>query len=314
VSFKLLPDVRRILIVLLSFFLVCDFWTDPGSLVALVDRNTLAIRFERVLVENPTCRPGLLDKHDLAPGSGIYLDTVQASDCDAKLPDLSPMTRPGRIAGMLLLAQHKYELAQYMFVRTSEYHKDDAFIHYLLGIAAWRRGDKISAVEFWKMTGAERLWLAQAWACAVQNDPCALAFAHLALTVNPSDTDAIRDFGRYAEAGGHIEQAVAAYAKVLTMGCQSYTCEIILGRMYGLQFRWDDAINHYRRATELNPRSGEPYYALAQVFAQLCDLPRALQVAEQGRRVDPDFGWNAFFLKQYTNGPERLEYDKRCAR
>jgi len=313
VMLKLPMIPGRILTVVLIFVVLGGGLMD--RLVWASNRNTLALQVMQMLVKDPGCRPELLNRQDVALESDTYLDKLSMDNaCNGSLGYLTLSVRPSRIAGIMLIAQAKYTLAENVLLQTSEYNRNDAFVRYLLGIAAWRHGDRVSARSFWQGTGAERLWIAQAWACAVQNDPCALSFANIALSVSPSDVEVIRDVGRYAEAQGRIDQAIAAYSRVLTMNCQSFACEMLLGHMYRLQFRWEDAINHYERASQLNPRSGEPYYALARVYSQLCDLPRAFRVAEQGQLADPGFGWNAFFLQQFTTGPEKLEYDRRCTR
>jgi len=234
------------------------------------------------------------------------------ADCNAGFVDFGLGVYPSRMTGILLISQGRYSSAIDELKRTNEYSAGGIFVRYLLGISAWRNKDHSSAVEFWTGIGVERLWLMEGWACAVRNDPCAISFAELALAVSPTNTDVIRDYGRYEEAHGRKELAIVAYSRVLSMNCQSYICNILIGHMYRLQSRWEDAINHYSMASQINPLNGESYYLIAGVLINQCNLSRALSIAERGQLVDPGYGWNAYFIQRYTTGIGKQEYDTHC--
>jgi tetratricopeptide (TPR) repeat protein len=89
-----------------------------------------------------------------------------------------------------------------------------------------------------------------------------------------------------AEASRRLAQA--AFEKAVQLNADSWQGNILIADIYRQRDKWDEAIQHYRAAAELNPSSPAPYLGLATVCWQTGEFEQAETALQKVLELDPE--------------------------
>ncbi len=89
-----------------------------------------------------------------------------------------------------------------------------------------------------------------------------------------------------AEASRRLAQA--AFEKAVQLKADSWQGDILIADIYRQRDKWDEAIQHYQAAAELNPSSPAPYLGLATVCWQTGQFEQAETALQKALKLDPE--------------------------
>ena len=88
--------------------------------------------------------------------------------------------------------------------------------------------------------------------------------------------------------GRHFTRAAAAFEEVLALDSDNFAARMGAGEMRLWLHDLPAAEEHYRRASEIDPRAGEPLGVLALMAAQARDIPAARDMAKRALSLQPN--------------------------
>lgn len=89
-----------------------------------------------------------------------------------------------------------------------------------------------------------------------------------------------------------FEEAEYEMRKALTLGLQHRdlsTAHAIMGRIYGEQNRWQEAISEHQKALELNPDNARNWTNLGVAYRRTAQYDKAASCYDKALAIDPDY-------------------------
>jgi tetratricopeptide (TPR) repeat protein len=197
--------------------------------------------------------------------------------------------------GEALYKEGKFAEAKDVFAGYVERKPENAFGHYMLGLASWKSGD---------LTGAEK-----AFNEALAKDPKhvksllnsarvlmdldrnqeALERIQTARTVDSTSTESVRLLARAHHRLGDVESAVRAYRDALIADERDVWAMNNLGMLYLEQRKPQDALGPLARAVQLKPTSPIFQNNLGMTLELLGDLTGAKQAYDDALKADSSY-------------------------
>jgi len=186
---------------------------------------------------------------------------VQAEAAPAA--EVSPASAPEPVVVTYAMAEQAYFDGDYegavdFFERYTADHPDNAWGHYMLGLAAWKAGDAENADAAF----AAALALDPRHVKSLVNDARVLleldrtadadTRVAAALDLDPANVDAHRVLGRVRQAQARVEEAKAAYAEALRLDGNDVWSLNNLGLLLIGQGRYDEALAPLAKAAGLD--------------------------------------------------------------
>jgi len=139
-----------------------------------------------------------------------------------------------------------------------------------------------------------------------------------ALELDPHLTDARNNLGAVYDVTGRKDLAEQEFLKVL--GDQAYSApekaHLNLGLLYGSQGRQDEALNHLRKAVELNPKFYRGHFELASLLdkmGKLEEAAREYEVAAPEYKANGEYHYRIGLAYMKLNEPAKAtEHFTRC--
>ncbi|MFZ0395016.1 MAG: tetratricopeptide repeat protein, partial [Terracidiphilus sp.] len=122
---------------------------------------------------------------------------------------------------------------------------------------------------------------------AAGNADGALADAHEALALDPTERDDLQLDGDILVKMGRAEEAVAIYKRVLAMDANDRFALTSLGYASRALGRNQDAERYFRRLAEVDPHSYEPYLALGDLYTTERNFPPAQAAYAKAYALSP---------------------------
>jgi TolB-like protein/DNA-binding winged helix-turn-helix (wHTH) protein/Tfp pilus assembly protein PilF len=121
-----------------------------------------------------------------------------------------------------------------------------------------------------------------------------------ALRLQPDLGDAHRELGRYYYAAGELDRGYDELLAVSQAWPNDAETFRLLGEIDRERNRWDQAVAHLRRATELDPRNGEYTYHLQLVYRRMHRYDEGLRfIADAFAREPENPEWKWLYLAEY---------------
>jgi Flp pilus assembly protein TadD len=155
----------------------------------------------------------------------------------------------------------RYREAEELFTAYTQRRPENGFGHYMLGLSAWKAGDRsiaadalARAVELDPENLKAKLNLGRVL-LEEGRAPDALAYLESAVGMAPESAEAYRVLGNVRSELGQIEPAVMAYHHALVLDAEDAWTMNNLGLLLVRQGRFDEALPALARATQLKPGS-----------------------------------------------------------
>jgi len=88
---------------------------------------------------------------------------------------------------------------------------------------------------------------------------------------------------------GNFQQAIESYSRAIELNPKLATAYHNLGEMLVGQKRWDEAIANYRQAIAINPDSFESYHSLGKTWADRGECDRAIACYRKSLEINPNY-------------------------
>lgn len=276
--------------ILIGLLLIFNGVNSINFLFTSIEKNLFALQVVSLLTAEPTYNPSSLKKSEAGVKSRRFNERTSEINPLNSFAHLDPPKGPSRIGAFFLFAQGNYQQAEQLLTKLNKDSDDKLLIYHFLGLSAWRRNDSKSAIEYWKTSHSDILWMTRAieyvWP---QGDfEGGIKFAEMAHAVAPENMNHVQMLGKFYEYAGDRAKAKEIYEIALINKCKSYVCEMMLGRLYFLKDEFQNAILHYEQAHKLNEKQAEPLFYIALVYLQSCSLKEAFDYLDRARMLDED--------------------------
>jgi superkiller protein 3 len=200
--------------------------------------------------------------------------TQQASDANAAevsaVPETSSVTTPhasvvtGPVAfdeAQTAFNEKRYADAVRLFTTYTSDKPDNVWGYYMLGLSAWKAGDRDAAVNAFTLAlekdashvksqiNLTRVLLEQGRA------QDALPHVEAALAIDSTSGESVRLFGRVKRELGDSAGAIAAYKRAIVLDERDVWSMNSLAKLYIAQGKFDDALGPLARAVEIDSTS-----------------------------------------------------------
>lgn len=140
----------------------------------------------------------------------------------------------------------------------------------------------------------------------------AIPLIQKALSIIPDSANAYNNLGNALKACDLPEQAENAYLKALDIEPDAARFSN-LGSLYKLQKRWDEALQAYRKAIEIDAYREEIHNNLGNVLQDMGRLDEACEAYQQAIRIQPDYAEAYYNLSLcYQNQHKQAETIDAC--
>jgi len=205
--------------------------------------------------------------------------------------------------GLLLTLQLKHDEALIRTRRAVELSPSDPEILMIHGMALEWAGEISEAIQYINQAlelnpnnATAHAFLAEAYIDSNRPDE-ALIKAQYAIELEPENMWAWRNLGYVYENLGQYDKALESYQQALAIQPLS-SIYMSLGRnefvKVGADFQ--QALNYFRSATEVDPRNPQVYAELGRAYWLLEDYDTAITILQTGIAQDPTFGVNYAYL------------------
>jgi predicted Zn-dependent protease len=206
-----------------------------------------------------------------------------------------------------------YVEAAQLFTVYTEKHPENAWGHYMLGLAAWKSGESDRALSAFDRTleldpthrksmyNSSRVLLEQG------RSPEALERIEQALGQEPLSTEGLRLLGRARYQLGKVDEAIEAYRRALTTDERDVWSMNNLGLIYIEQGRSSEALGPLARAVQL--RSNAPVFQnnLGVALERSGYPVAAAKAYEAAIQVDSSYTKASVALARVTGGEQQPE-------
>ena len=123
---------------------------------------------------------------------------------------------------------------------------------------------------------------------ATGNVQGALEQYRIVSSIAPDDDQTWLRLGIAAKSAGEVDEAVAAFSKLLRLGARKALAHQMLGAIHLEEHRIEASIRHSRAAIALQPRFAEAYSNLGTALLRQGDTAAAIANYREALRIDPD--------------------------
>jgi predicted Zn-dependent protease len=261
---------------------------------------------------------GSSDRSDIQSATaGVKTPVVSGSSTDSAEPSVATGTAETmpvsyEQAESTFISGDYPEAAQ-LFTLYTEKHPENAWGHYMLGLAAWKTGESDRALSAFdraleldpnhrkSMYNSSRVLLEKG------RPQEALDRIEQALSQEPSSTEGLRLLGRARYQLGKVDDAIEAYRRALSTDERDVWSMNNLGLIYIEQERSSDALGPLARAVQL--RSNAPVFQNnLGVALERSGYPVAASKAyEAALQVDSSYAKASVALSRVTSGEQQPE-------
>jgi len=203
------------------------------------------------------------------------------------------------LLGTALLRSENYAGAASAFAKAVEMDPQDFQLNSSLGYAYYKAGDNAKAIpaleKALSIKPGDYTTTFTLGAAYVKEKECAKAEPVLekAKTLQPAQADAIGSMimGCYSSSGDS-EKAVAEAKEKLAKDPKDTGALTFLAQSAMVAKEWDEAKEYYEALAKLQPKSGEPYYRIAQIQTMNKDYPSAIASYEKALSMEKKCEWS----------------------
>lgn len=132
-----------------------------------------------------------------------------------------------------------------------------------------------------------------------------------AMQLDPNNDGAYSEYGEYLITIGRFDEAIALRKRASDLaGPSSFPVITNLGNTYHFARRYEEAIKHYQRALELNPRLARGHVAMGMAYVQLGKYEEAIAEIKQAISLRDEIRYIAALGYAYAAAGKRTEARK----
>ena len=207
----------------------------------------------------------------------------------------------------------RYAEAAGLFADYTASHPENPWGHYMLGMSAWKAGDREKAVSAFdqalSLDSTHRKSLFNSGRVLLETGRAKEALVRIqkALDQEPTSNEGLRLLGRASSETGNVDSAIQAYHRALSVDERDVWSMNNLGLIYIQQERSSEAIPPLARAVEL--RSNSPVFQnnLATALERSGYPTAAAQAYEAALAADSTYAKASVGLARVTGGGQQPE-------
>lgn len=136
--------------------------------------------------------------------------------------------------------------------------------------------------------------------CAAKKNPLAVEYYKNAIKINPKSIEALYSLAKYYQDTEAFEKSIEAYNNLLKIESKSMNTYYNLGVIHLINLKkYDEAVNYFTTATQINPKYVQAYYGRALSYQAKGDKKSALTDFEACVNINPQFEPAVEELKKY---------------
>ena len=200
------------------------------------------------------------DKHSQSgDANAAEVTTVSPESASASTPTSPAITGPVTFnEGKTAFAGKRYDESVRLFTAYTGEHPDNVWGYYMLGLSAWKTGDRNSAATALKLAIAKdsshvksRLNLSRV---LIEQGRAQDALPHVeaALVIDSTSGETVRLLGRVKRELGDSAGAIVAYKRAIVLDERDVWSMNNLAKLYIGQGNYDDAVGPLARAIEID--------------------------------------------------------------
>ncbi len=241
--------------------------------------------------------------------SGSSVDTTDPSVATAT-PEVKPVTYERAES---TYSSGDYPEATQLFTLYTEKHPENAWGHFMLGLAAWKSGESDRALSAFDRaleldpTHRKSMYNSSRVLLEKGRSQEALERIEQALSQEPLSTEGLRLLGRAMHQSGKMDEAIEAYRRALTTDERDVWSMNNLGLIYIEQERSSEALGPLARAVQL--RSNAPVFQnnLGVALERSGYPVAAAKAYEAAIQVDSSYTKASVALARVTGGEQQPE-------
>ncbi len=179
---------------------------------------------------------------------------------------------PRRVISATLLAM------TFLGISSLAHANTDAYMHYIVGLQAERRGDIATALSEYQKT----------------------------VDLDPGAVEAFRDLAQLNLRTGRTDAALSAAEKVKVLAPQQSSSFLFLGNVHVVRGDLDKAVENYEQALKLNPRDLQALQNLGHYYAST-NSPKAVEYYQKYLTYDPRNAEIYFHLGLYYQRNNKID-------
>ena len=212
-----------------------------------------------------------------------------------------------------VFSEGRYPEAAQLFTAYTGTHPENPWGHYMLGMSAWKAGDREKAISAFdqalSLDSTHRKSLFNSGRVLLETGRAKEALARIqkALEQEPTSNEGLRLLGRASYETGSVDSAIQAYHRALSIDERDVWSMNNLGLIYIQQGRSSEAIPPLARAVEL--RSNSPVFQnnLATALERSGYPTAAAQAYEAALAADSTYAKASVGLARVTGGGQQPE-------
>jgi predicted Zn-dependent protease len=228
----------------------------------------------------------------------------------AEEPAVTPVSYEGAES---VFSEGRYSEAAELFTTYTGTHPENPWGHYMLGMSAWRAGDREKAMSAFdqalRLDSTHRKSLFNSGRVLLETGRAKEALERIqkALDQEPTSNEGLRLLGRASYETGNVDAAIQAYHRALAIDERDVWSMNNLGLIYIQQERSSEAIPPLARAVEL--RSNSPVFQnnLATALERSGYPTAAAQAYEAALAADSTYAKASVGLARVTGGGQQPE-------
>jgi predicted Zn-dependent protease len=238
--------------------------------------------------------------------------TVSATtvSAPAEEPAVTPVSYEGAES---VFSEGRYPEAAQLFAAYTGTHPENPWGHYMLGMSAWRAGDREQAMSAFdqalRLDSTHRKSLFNSGRVLLETGRAKEALERIQKALNQEQTsnEGLRLLGRASYETGNVDSAIQAYHRALAIDERDVWSMNNLGLIYIQQERSSEAIPPLARAVEL--RSNSPVFQnnLATALERSGYPTAAAQAYEAALAADSTYAKASVGLARVTGGGQQPE-------
>ena len=199
------------------------------------------------------------EKSQTSEASAAEVSTIRSETSTATTPPASPVTGPVSFTdGQTAFTEKRYADAVRLFTTYTSDKPGNVWGYYMLGLSAWKAGDKDAAVNAFTLAlekdsahvkshiNLSRVLIEQGRA------QDALPHVEAALAIDSTSGESVRLLGRVKRELGDSAGAIAAYKRAIVLDERDVWSMNSLAKLYIGQGKYDEALGPLARAVEID--------------------------------------------------------------
>jgi tetratricopeptide (TPR) repeat protein len=271
-----------------------------------------SIRFPALALISLAAACGRSDGSRISSGTSDTAVTVSATAATTPVeePVITPVSYEGAEA---VFRKGSYSEAVQQFTAYTGTHPENPWGHYMLGMSAWKAGDREQALgafdQALRLDSTHRKSLFNSGRVLLETGRAneALARIQKALEQEPTSNEGLRLLGRASYEVGNVDSAIQAYHRALSIDERDVWSMNNLGLVYIQQGRSDEAIPPLARAVEIRGNSPVFQNNLATALERSGYPTAAARAYEAALAADSTYAKASVGLARVTGGAQQPE-------